>query len=288
MLSIRAEDLRAEHYNAPLSPTPDSYLFYVTAADHVRAAMSYGGRLLHPDGSMAQYTPATLRELLASGELTISPKAALRPLYQDYVLPTVAYVGGPGELDYHAQLAPFYAELDVVAPTLFPRLSATLVDAKTARLIEKLDLPAADLLYRDKHALTQTLLRAADEGKTAARFAETRAGLEEIFNALKPELGAIDTTLEGAAHGAAGKALHALSELEQKAQKALKQKHGVELARLEKILAAVKPGGKPAERVLSTGYYLARFGLDALLAALDGLPADGRAHWLVELDVNNS
>lgn len=284
MLSHRGEQLRADGYAVPLTPTPDSFLFYLTGADHVRASLTYTGKIQYPDGRTVTIPGSKLRDILDSGQWTISPKAALRPLYQDFVLPTIAYVAGPGELDYHAQLAPFYRELNVAAPSLFPRLSATLLDSRAVKVMEKLDLSIERLLTEDKHSLIKDLIREADDGKTAALFDSARAGTEELYARIKREVANIDPTLEGAAHGMTGKALHLLNELQQKSERALKQKHSTALAKLEKILAAVKPGGKPAERVLCTGYYLAKFGPDKLLAALDELPVDGTSHKIILMD----
>ena len=207
----------------------------------------------------------------------------MRPLYQDFVLPTIAYIAGPGELDYHAQLAPFYAELEVPAPVLFPRLSATIVDKSAARAVEKLGMPLARLLADDPAALQRALLAENDEANTAKVFAEAKRKIEDIFAELKISLTSVDFTLEGAAQSGAGKALQPLEQLREKAQRALKQKHSTALARLEKSLALLKPNGEFSERVLSTGYYLAQFGTERMLAALDELPVDAREHVVIEL-----
>lgn len=284
ILSQRGEHLRAQGYAARLTPTPDSYLFYLSGQDHIRISMAYSGKLQYPGGRTTTVTPESIEQLIASGQVAISPKAALRPLYQDFVLPTVAYVGGPGELDYHAQLAPFYAELSVVAPSLFPRLSATLLDPRTAKAVDKLDLPLVRLLGEDKNLLLKGLLRDQDEGRTADRFDAARRSIEDQFDLLKRDVSEIDPTLEGPVHGAAGKTLHLLGELQQKTERALKQKHATVLARLEKTCTAIRPGGKFSERVFCSGYYLVKYGPDELLAALDALPVDGRAHQVLRMD----
>ncbi|MCX6601122.1 MAG: bacillithiol biosynthesis BshC, partial [bacterium] len=113
ILEERSTELRAGGWNAPLAPTRDAQLFYLSGDDHVRCALTYDGQLRHPNGEVKALTQEALADLVRHQPAAISPKAALRPLYQDFVLPAVAYIAGPGELDYHAQLAPFYQELDV-------------------------------------------------------------------------------------------------------------------------------------------------------------------------------
>ena len=283
ILEERSTELRAGGWNAPLSPTRDAQLFYLCGEDHVRCALTYDGQLRHPSGNIEPHSWDTLASSLRNRPSWVSPKAALRPLYQDFVLPAVAYIAGPGELDYHAQLAPFYKELEVPAPVLFPRLSATILDHRTARNVEKLGLPLARLLSDEPAALQRVLLAEQDESRTAETFAEAKRRIEETFAHLKTILSALDSTLEGATQTSAGKALQPLEQLREKAQRALKQKHSTALARLNKGLAVLHPRGEAAERVFSTGYYLAQYGLERLLNALDDLPVEAHEHNVIEL-----
>jgi len=282
MLRTRSGELHAQGWATPLEPTPDSYLFYLAGNDRTRKSLSYEGKLQTPGGTSEKLSRDEIKRRVHAGE--VSPKAPLRPLYQDFVLPTVAYIAGPGELDYHAQLTPLYTELDVVAPSLVPRLSATLMDSKTAKGVEKLNLSIEKLLGEDKRVLIKELVREEDEQNSARLFDMTRVTIEAMYAQIKPVLSEIDPTLEGAAHGAAGKSLHPLNELQQKTERALKQKYSTALARLDKALTALRPEGKLSERVFCTGYYLAKAGPEKLLAALDGLPVDGKGHWVIEID----
>ncbi len=277
----RSDAVRAKGFTGSMSPTPDAHFFYVVGKDFVRMPVGLDGTVRRADGSTEQVTPEQLKAKLAAGEWTVSPKAGLRPLYQDFVLPSIAYVGGPGELEYHAQLTPFYTLLNVTAPSLFPRLSATFVDAKSERLREKLNLSWLELLATHEHELTKRLMREADEHDTAQLFAQTKTEVEAVLNKLKPTLHDLDPTLEGALGSTIGKSLHPLEQLEQKANKAIKQQHAVELARLQRVLFAARPNGKPMERAVGTAWALLTYGVTEFLNILDQLPADGAAHHLV-------
>lgn len=277
----RSEAVRERGFSGTMSPTPDAHFFYVVGKDFVRLPVSLDGTVRHPDGKTEHVTPEILKAKLASGEWTVSPKAGLRPLYQDFVLPSIAYIGGPGELEYHTQLAPFYDLLNVTAPSLFPRMSATIVDQKCERTREKLGLSWAELFTTHEHDLVKKLMRDADEHDTAKLFAEIKTEVEAVINKLKPTLRELDPTLEGALGSVIGKALHPLEQLEGKANKAIKQQHAVELARLHKILFTARPGGKPMERVYGTAWALLTFGVTDYLNMLDTLPADGAAHHII-------
>jgi bacillithiol biosynthesis cysteine-adding enzyme BshC len=279
----RSTELRAGGWEAPLAPTPDAYPFYLSGDDHVRCSLGFDGLLKYPNGGTEKLSQERLISSVRDQPSAVSPKAALRPLYQDFVLPTVVYVAGPGELDYHAQLAPLYGELEVCAPVLFPRLSATFMDHRTARTAEKLSLPLARLLGTDPAALERELLAGQDEAHTAELFALAKRQVEEVFEELRRQLSTLDSTLEGATHSSAGKALQPLEQLREKAQRALKQKHSTALSRLNRCLAALRPRGELSERVLSTGYYLAQYGMQNILTALDELPVEAREHAVIEL-----
>src|SRR5207247_7049369 len=86
-----------------------------------------------------------LHQVLSRDPLRFSTSALLRPILQDALLPTAAYAGGPGELDYFAQLPPLYALFDVPMPIFVPRARFRIVDEHARALLRKLDLAPADL-----------------------------------------------------------------------------------------------------------------------------------------------
>lgn len=283
ILEERSVELRASGWNTPLTPTRDAHLFYLSDEHHVRRVLSYDGKLRQVSGEIESLNGEQLLALVRQQPSCVSPKAALRPLFQDFVLPTIAYIAGPGELDYHAQLAPFYRELGVVAPVLYPRLSATVMDVKTARAIEKSGISIERLLSEERSILERAVLSEADDAGAEDAFASAKRQIENAYGYLKSVLNSIDPTLDGAAQTSAGKSLLPLEQLREKAQRALKQKHAVALSRLEKCLGAVKPRGEMSERVLGTAYYLVHYGTERLLAAWDELPVHGRAHAVITI-----
>ncbi len=279
----RARDLEAAGWHTPMTPTHDTHLYYLTR-DHRRASFTFSGQLKHPDGHTENLTEREVSDLVRRDPDAISPKAALRPPYQDYLLPTIAYVAGPGEMEYHAQLTPFYKEFGITATSLFPRLSATITDHRVDRQLQKLDLSMEDVIRHPRQELIHRVLREEDQGQTAAMFEKGRAEIQAAFDKLRNSVAGIDPTLAGAVEASAGRALHPLEHLREKAEKALKQKHAAKLARLEKALNALHPQDHLAERYLCTGYYLTKYGPEKILAALDNLPAETSGHVLLTVE----
>src|SRR4029079_3921352 len=92
------------------------------------------------------------RAMFAAAQREFSPNVLLRPIYQDALFPTVAYVGGPSEISYFAQLAPVYARGGLPMPVIYPRTSVTLLNARADRDLDAFGLSVEDV-FRDTAAL---------------------------------------------------------------------------------------------------------------------------------------
>src|SRR5690606_7788927 len=114
-----------------------------------------GGFVLR--GSAARYSTADLLAMLEAEPERFSPGVALRPLVQDRLFPTAAYVGGPGETAYFAQLKPVYDLFGVPMPVVYPRASLTLVPDKVARILDRYGLGVADLASPSGEGQEETL-----------------------------------------------------------------------------------------------------------------------------------
>ena len=210
-----------------------------------------------------------------------SPGALLRPLAEDQLLPTAAYVGGPAEIAYHAQIGPAYAHFGVPRPVLVPRPSLTLIEGTQARALEAEQVTLLDLLG-DPEALNARHAHAAFPQVERA-FADVRAAVGEHLATLENVLAEIDPTLRAAAEGARGRALHQLEGLQEKATRALKKRDETRAQRLQRTRDALFPGGELQERRLGLVGLVARHGpsiVDELERRLDPW---ARAHQVISL-----
>jgi len=182
----------------------------------------------------------------------------LRPLAQDRLLPTAAYVGGPAEIAYHAQIGPSYARFGIARPVLLPRPSVTLVEAAQARAMDAEGLGLVDL-QSDPEALLAGWAREAHPEVEQA-FARARDALTREMMQVEDTLGALDPTLKAAADSARGRALHQIETLHEKATRALKKRDQTRADRLRRTRDALFPGGSLQERGLAMIGALARHG----------------------------
>jgi uncharacterized protein YllA (UPF0747 family) len=206
-------------------------------------------------GAGTKYGIDSLLARLAASPQDASPGVMLRPIAQDHVLPTIAYVGGPAEVAYHAQIGPSYAHFGVPRPVIFPRPSLTLIDSAAARAMEAESLSFEDL-QTDVETLLAGYARSANPEVEAA-FSAARQSVESGFEKLES---ALDATLRGAAQSAKGRALHQIEGLSEKAMRAMKRQDATRSERLRRTRDLVFPGGGLQERSLSWLWLVARFG----------------------------
>jgi bacillithiol biosynthesis cysteine-adding enzyme BshC len=125
---------------------------------------------------------AEARAAFAAAPREFSPNVLLRPIYQDALFPTAAYVGGPGEISYFAQLAPVYARFGLPMPVIYPRTSATIVDARAAAELAALGQSVEDV-FRDTAALGAEAFTTTEERRLYASLAPNGEPQERAIGA---------------------------------------------------------------------------------------------------------
>lgn len=208
---------------------------------------------------------AEVRRALAAEPLRFSTSAQLRPLVQDTLLPTAAYVGGPAEVSYFAQLGPVYDRLGVPQPLIVPRARFRVVDAPTRRRLDALGLTAADAERPRGELVARLAASRAVEGQPTPDDLRARAaGLAPAVDEIARALLAVDGGASRAVTRARGSIDHALGRLLARYERALATRDATALARLDKIVAALAPEGVPQERLYAWPSLAARLGGPAL------------------------
>ncbi len=252
------EKLLAAGYHQQVPVRASGFLNLFLVSGSKRRALGVSAKGIEVRGGNQVMTTADLLSRIAASPEAASPGVMLRPLAQDYLLPTIAYIGGPAEVAYHAQIGPSYAHFGIPRPVIFPRPSFSLVDSATARAME-----AESLTFEDLQTDTETLLaRAAREANPEVEktFAEARAGIEAAFRGVEETLAKLDSTLRGATQSAAGRALHQVEGLQEKALRSMKRQDATRSERLHRTRDFVFPGGALQERGVSWISLIARYG----------------------------
>jgi bacillithiol biosynthesis cysteine-adding enzyme BshC len=175
----------------------------------------------------------------------ISPNVLLRPVYQETVLPNLAYVGGPAETEYWLQLDDLFKALNVPLPQRVLRICATVSSAKNLEKITEAGLTIEDI-FGDEAALVKkiTLLLGGDN----LNFTNEKNSFDELFEKLALKAKAVDPTLEGAVNAEKARQEKALEGVFGRITKAEKTKQEGGINRMLKIRNSFLPYGKPQER----------------------------------------
>ena len=230
-------------------------------------------------GDRSWTQPALLSEVLAN-PAGFSPNVLLRPVVQDTLFPTVAYVAGPNELAYLGQLKPVYTHFGVPMPLMVPRVSATLLDSAGVRFLAKHDV-ALEALHAQDESVLNRLLEAALPGEVERAYQAAAAAIDGPMQALVQAVPAIDPTLEGAARSVAGKISHELQGLHTKIIHAAKRRDETLRRQFTRTRAQVFPAGHAQERTIGFVSFLNRYGPGLLDHLVRDLPLDPGSHWVV-------
>jgi bacillithiol biosynthesis cysteine-adding enzyme BshC len=217
-----------------------------------------------------KFTLAELEAIAGREPGRLSPNVLLRPVAESAVLPTVAYVAGPGELRYLRLTSPLYEALGVTRQAPMPRWSGMVIETRVDRVLEKFGATIDELLAPPP-GLEARVLRSQLPAEATVALAEFASAAERAFQTLGAAAHDIDPTLDRPVQNARSQALVAAADLEKKLVQHLRKRSETELSQIVRSRTALLPGGKPQERVLGVSSFLSRYGpafLDDLATAI--------------------
>jgi bacillithiol biosynthesis cysteine-adding enzyme BshC len=221
-----------------------------------------------------------ITDALAGDPLRFSTSALLRPIVQDTLLPVAAYVGGPAEVSYFAQLGPLYEHYGLALPLVVPRARFRCLDARTRRLLDELGLVPADLVRPDAELAARRPgarpAGAPDPAALARRVADEIAPAVDAIASAVESFAPADRNLARAAARTRAHVARALERLTGRYARTLAARDGVALGRLARLRDALAPGGIAQERAYAWPSLAGRHGPFALKRlVLDRLEGDG-------------
>lgn len=269
-LEEQAEALLREGHPVPVPVGQGASLVFLEGAGgRDRLVLDDGGLSLRRSGE--RFALAELEALATMDPERLSPNVLLRPVLESAILPTVAYVAGPGELRYLRMCPPLYQRLGVHRQEPVPRWSGVVVEARVDRVLTKFGATLEELLAPGQ-ALEARVVRSQVPESLVEAAGRLRSAIEQEYGGVLRAAIGVDPTLERPVQSARHHALTELEGIERKVQGHLKKREATELAQIARAREAVLPGGKPQERVLNVAGWLARYGpsfLDEVVARID-------------------
>jgi bacillithiol synthase len=259
-LVARAEALEKAGFHAQVKVTEQSTLVFRMVGGQRLALREANGALTA--GEKTESLEATLKAVEEHPE-NFSPSALLRPVIQDTLLPTVAFIAGAAEVAYQAQTSLVYEKLLGRAPAILPRASFTLVPSHVSNLLKKYNLNVTEIL-QERRKLRAHLEAEALPRALTARLDEGELVIKALIAGLREPLAKLDQTLVGALDTASEKMLYQFTGLRAKAGRAEGFRTGVLNTHENEIAGALLPNDELQERSIGLLTFLAAEGPELL------------------------
>lgn len=281
----RGQELESAGYHQQVKVTEASVLLF-TLQDGARTPMQrreeHGRTEFIVDADAERLSEKDLLQRISEHPERFSPNVLLRPVVEDFLLPTLAYIGGSAEVAYFAQAAVVYESLVGRVTPILPRFSATLVEPKLQRLIERHGISIPDV-FQDADKLEQKLAANSLPQGLQSAFATAGQSFAANIAKIQQELEKLDRTLVDAAQTAASKMQHQLERLQQQAARAEAQKQEIIARHAESLSNGLYPEKGLQERGVGGIYFLARYGQSLLQDIYSVMNSDCHDHQILEL-----
>ena len=286
-LQNRGANLEAAGYHQQVKVSESSVLLFTTRQGaRVPISRHVTGDAVEfvIDGEVVnqRLSPQQLIDEIDSHPEHFSPNVLLRPIVEDFLLPTLTYTGGAAEAAYFAQAGVVYEALLGRVTPILPRFSATIVESKAQRLLEKHAVAITDV-FEGPEALRQQIAAKNLPRDLQAAFDSAKNSFDANFSAVKDRLEKLDKTLVDAAETARSKMQHQLEKLYAQAARAEAQKGELVSRHAETLSQALYPNKGLQERAIGGIYFCARYGGDLLHQLYDTIHSSCHDHQIVEL-----
>jgi bacillithiol biosynthesis cysteine-adding enzyme BshC len=279
----RSRELVEAGYHAQVTATADSFPLFLHTPDGARHAVTRTpGGTYKAKETEEEYTAEELADRARRDPLSFSPNVTLRAVVQDYLLPTIAYMGGAAEIAYFAQTTEVYRVLDRPATPILPRASMTIVEHRTGRALERYNLHLSDFFA----GLDSVLARVVEEhlGSEAARgFDQTESTLARELDKLKEQLHRVDPTLSDALETGRRKIEYQLTGLRSRFHRAQMNRDRAAHRQLERAAVQLYPHKDLQERHINITSLLARHGSYVINWIYDAINLGSPDHQVIYL-----
>jgi bacillithiol biosynthesis cysteine-adding enzyme BshC len=259
-LLARSKALERQGYHAQVKVTERSTLLFLNVDGRRQSLRQRNGGFT----AVGQhFSVVELNETLDQSPEAFSANVLMRPVVQDALLPTAAYVGGPAEVAYFAQAEVVYRRLGAPMPAIVPRAGFTLVEPEAARLLERYGLEVAALFRGRQYVRAQMERRFLPKG-LLRKFDQDERSLRKLLGGLRRPVGKLDRTLPGALDTAERKMLYQFLKLRGKVGRSENFRTGL-LDRHERLLLdSLYPHRDLQERTHNLLPFIARHGFELL------------------------
>ncbi|SMD33226.1 bacillithiol biosynthesis cysteine-adding enzyme BshC [Reichenbachiella faecimaris] len=213
--------------------------------DGSRERIIKDGKLYAIKNTSLQFSETEMLSELENHPERFSPNVVMRPLYQEVILPNLAYVGGPAEMIYWLQLPRVFEHYKTPFPILLPRNFALYINSGFIKKMRKFELTSIDM-FREVEALKADYL--AEHGENEMNLNGEVDDLKEVYDLLIEKAETVDASLKGFIAAEHAKAAKGLDNIAKRLKKSEEQKHETALNQITALKDKLFPGGGLQER----------------------------------------
>lgn len=235
--------------------------------------------------SKRRFDREELMNILFENPELFSPNVVLRPICQDYLLPTIAYVGGPSEISYFAQFKPAYIHYDLTMPVIFPRSSVTILENKITKFVKNYNVNFEEIF--DHKALITKVVNKLSEVKIDDEVSKVQDELNKAFYELKNMTAKVDQTLLSGVDNLKERMNQNLEQFKGKLINAQAKKSDVATNQIDKVVNNIYPNHNLQERVINVLYFLNKYGDNFIKRLFNEIEIDNFNHQVIEIGGEN-
>ena len=283
-LAARGKALEAAGYHQQVKVTPATTLLF-EVKDGARTPIRHRNSGTD-DGEFVvgeeRVSSGGLLDRIDESPEQFNPNVLLRPVVQDYLLPTLAYTGGAAEVAYFAQVGVVYEKLLGRVTPILPRFSATLLDPKAERVLTRYQLGLPDVLLGPEK-LREAIAARSLPPDLQTHFSEAHASVDRSMAALRESIGKLDSTLIDTAESAKASMFHQLERLQARVARAEQQRNDVITRHADALSNALFPHKSLQEREIAGVSFVARYGEGLLADLYPHVHVDCHHHQVIEV-----
>ncbi|MEO8513777.1 MAG: bacillithiol biosynthesis cysteine-adding enzyme BshC [Ignavibacteria bacterium] len=186
-----------------------------------------------------------------------SPNVVLRPICQDYLLPTVAYIGGPGEISYFAQFKPAYKHYDITMPVIYPRVSVSIIEGKIAKFMNNFNVKLEDIFHHS--FLVSKVVDKLSEVKVEDEISKYLDDLNKIFYDMRNMTVKVDQTLLNVVDNIKEKTKQNIEQFKSKLINSQAKKSETTTTQIDKVTNNIYPNNNLQEREINILYFMNKY-----------------------------
>ncbi len=232
--------------------------------------------------SRQKFSAGEFFDLLYAKPENFSPNVILRPVCQDFLLPTIAYVGGPSEIAYFAQFKKVYNFFNIEMPVIYPRTNITLIESRVNNYLVKYGIKPEELF--DERKVSSKVITRVNEVNIDKIFENYRDELNANTYTICNEIRKIDKNFETFFKNKVNKFLESLDSVKKKIEDTQIKQNDSTIEKLHSIINSIYPDSIFQERYFNIVYYLNKYGPDFCEYLLENIPTGEEGHQLTYLN----